>query len=660
MTPALRSRLSAVVMTAVLAGMAVSLAAASRPITETDLSKFVWIADPQMSPDGSAVVYTRVIVNEKDDGYDTDLWLVPADASRPPRRLTAGPRDTSPRWSPDGRAIAFVRAPAGEDHPSPPQIHLLSLDGGEARPLTSLAQGASGPSWSPDGRAIAFTSATTAGDDPEKAEGEKAGKKSDVRVITRAVYRANGGGYLDPVRHTHIWTVAVPGPAEPPAEAKPVTSGEFSEGNVQWSPDGTRLSFTSSRVKEPYYEQGRTDLYTVPVSGGDTTKLLTFDGGMRRYAFSPDGRTIAFTGAANHEPERSYDQTDLWVVENRAGATARNLTAGYDFAIGGGIGGDQHAPRGGQPGEPVWSADGRALYVLTAEQGRSNLVRVDAASGAVSPVTTGDHDLISYTASSDASRFVTLVSTTTGIGDLFAFDAPAPAKTTRLTRVNDALFSGLTLTPPETFWYTSFDGTRIQGWIQKPPDFDAAQQVPDDPRDPRRAALGVRLLLLPRDPVDGGQGLRGALREPARQHVVRAGLRQRHPVPLPRRRLQGSDGRRRRTREARLRGPAAPRRDRRQRRRAAHQLGGHADDALRGGGLAAVDRRLGRVLVHGRLHAVHAVVVPRRAVGGPEGLRRALADHPHREREDAAHADRRRRGLPHAARATAASRCSAR
>ncbi len=475
MTPALRSRLSAVVLTAVLAGMAVPLGAdGPRPIAETDLTKFVWIADPQISPDGAAVVYTRVTVNGKEDGYDTDLWLVPADASQPARRLTAGPRDTSPRWSPDGRAIAFVRSPAGGDGPSAPQIHLLSLDGGEARPLTSLARGASAPAWSPDGRAIAFTSTTEAGKDEEKA-GEK---KSDVRVITRAVYRANGGGYLDPTRHSHVWTVAVPGPAEPPVDAKQITSGEFSEGNVQWSPDGARLYFTSSHVKEPYYEQGRTDLYTVPAAGGEPSKLLTFDGGMRRYAFSPDGRSIAFTGAANHAPERSYDQTDLWVVENRAGATPHNLTAGYDFPVGGGIGSDQHAPRGGQPGEPVWSADGRTVFAVTAEHGRSNLVRVDAASGAVTAVTAGDHDLISYTAASNASRFVTLVSTTTEIGDLFAFDAAAPARQTRLTRVNEALFGGLTLTPPETFWYTSFDGARIQGWIQKPPDFDPSRKYP--------------------------------------------------------------------------------------------------------------------------------------------------------------------------------------
>src|SRR5205823_2286431 len=138
------------------------------------------------------VVFVRVTVNEKKDGYDTSLFAVPASGSAAPRRLTGGTHDTSPRWAPDGQRIAFVRAVDKDGKTQPAQVYLLDMGGGEARALTSLPKGASGPAWSPDGKTIAFTSTT--GPEEKKEDGHV----SDVKVITRAVYRANGNpGYVD-------------------------------------------------------------------------------------------------------------------------------------------------------------------------------------------------------------------------------------------------------------------------------------------------------------------------------------------------------------------------------------------------------------------------------------------------------------------------------
>src|SRR4029077_3434717 len=124
-----------------------------RPITDTDLFKFVWAADPQMSPNGSQVAFVRVTVNEDKDRYETQLYIVPADGSAPPRLLTSGRNDRSPRWSPNGREVAFVRTPEPvRSKAKPSQIYLISMDGGEARPLTDAPKGASSPVWSPDGR----------------------------------------------------------------------------------------------------------------------------------------------------------------------------------------------------------------------------------------------------------------------------------------------------------------------------------------------------------------------------------------------------------------------------------------------------------------------------------------------------------------------------
>lgn len=478
-----------------LCGLAVLLALSSWPIglggadrrwiTETDLLRFVWIADPQISPDGTRILFVRVTVNEDKDRYETALWMVPADGSAPPAPFTAGPHDTAPRWSPDGRTIAFLRAVDRDGRVEAPQIYLMAATGGEARPVTALPRGASDPVWSPDGQMLAFTSTTTAEDlarareKQREAAGAPERRASDVRVITRAVYRYNGRGYLDPTRVSHIWTVSVPGPGEPAPEPKQLTSGEFEESSIAWTPDGSRVLFTSDRVPESYYFPADRDLYAVPASGGEVVRIASIDGVIGAYAVSPDGRRVAFVGTPNGERERSYDQPDLFVVDLAPGGVPQNLTVRYDRDIGGGLTGDQRAPRGGLPRAPIWAADGRSVLVVASDQGRANLVRVDIASGAVVPVTTGNQEVLAYTAAKPPGPVVVLISTVTNVGDLFLLRLDRPgADLRRLTDVNAPLWREVMVTDVEEFWYSSFDGRRIQAWLQKPPDFDPAKRYP--------------------------------------------------------------------------------------------------------------------------------------------------------------------------------------
>jgi dipeptidyl aminopeptidase/acylaminoacyl peptidase len=460
-----------------------------RFITDQDLLKFVWVADPQVSPDGSQVVYVRVVVNEKTDDYDTNLCIVPADGHEAPRELTMGTRDSTPRWAPDGKRIAFVRGSGG-----PPQIYLLSLGGGEAMPITDLPRGAGAPVWSPDGKKVAFSSSTQDEDFAPKAGGAP---KSDVRVITSATYRANGGGWTDADRQSHAW-VTDSVPSRPLTRARQLTTGRFSESPAAWTADGSRLYVTSTRVDEPYYQQSRTELFSVSANGGELTKVASIDGSIGAVKVSPDGRRLAFACTFNGTPERSYDQPDLCVSSVDGSGTPKNLTAQYDFDINGGVGGDNSAPRGGRSAGPVWSPDGKSIVIVAGERGNANLVRVDAASGAVTPVSRGSQTVQSYSVSADGRTMVAVVSTQTAVGDVFALDlsAATPAQTAdrsdaralyatltgrvpkQITHVNDALFSGLKLSEPETLTWKSFDGRQIEGWLMKPPNFDPSKKYP--------------------------------------------------------------------------------------------------------------------------------------------------------------------------------------
>jgi dipeptidyl aminopeptidase/acylaminoacyl peptidase len=456
---------------------AVLQGAPKRGITETDLLKFKWVADPQLSPDGAQVAYVVVNVNEKGERYETALWLVSSTPGSAPRQLTQGPRDSAPRWSPDGKTIAFLRGVEKDGAPQPPQIFLLPLSGGEPRALTndkSTPKGASSLAWSPNGDRIAFTATTRPDDFAPKKEGQH---ESDVRVVTQAVYREDNDGYADPSRNTHIWVVKTDGDDTKPLQ---LTSGDFDEFNQAWSPDGARIYFLSTRTAEAYYDAPDVNVYAVPAGGGELVTVADIHGPIGAFEPSPDGKSIAFSGSES-TTTRSYNESDLFVapltpqgVASATGGAARNLTANVDGDVLSGLAADQHPPRANRGSRPLWSADSKTIYVTIAAKGVSNLMRVDAASGRIEPWTRGNRETMSYTRAN--GRTVINVSTPTMISDLFSVDDKGALS--QLTRVNDPLFADLNLTEPEEIWYDSFDGRRIQAWIQKPPDYDPAKQYP--------------------------------------------------------------------------------------------------------------------------------------------------------------------------------------
>src|SRR5437588_4716725 len=149
-----------------------AVGAEKRTITEKDLFDFVWIGDPQVSPDGNQLAFVRVTVNDKKEGYDTSIWSVAVAGGEEPHRLTSGNHDTAPRWSPDGKYLAFLRSTEKDGKPEPPQLFMLPLAGGDAFGFTTMPKGATAAVWSPDGKQIAFASSTNA-DDLAKQEKKK-------------------------------------------------------------------------------------------------------------------------------------------------------------------------------------------------------------------------------------------------------------------------------------------------------------------------------------------------------------------------------------------------------------------------------------------------------------------------------------------------------
>ena len=412
-----------------------SLSALARPITHQDLFDFQWIGEVQVAPDGKQAVFVRTVVDAKKTGYETSLWFLDL-GSRQVRPLTSGTKDRSPRFSPNGQQLAFVRAGS---------LALLPMNGGEAQVISDMPRPISSPQWSPDGQQLAFLCDASDEDQAPK----KDGYISDVNVVTRAHYRMNGAGDLNFKRHRHLW---VQGLSKTKATAW--TQGNFDVGEAQYAPDGS-LVYASDPRKESYYEPNYSEIHRVSRPSADVllAKLGVSISGLR---LSPDGRQMAFH-AGEARPIRSYVQPDLWVMSSDGGAP-RNLTAAYDFDMGSGVSGDNSAPAGGGGGL-VWR--GNELLDVVAKRGRAVLVAVSADSGEVRELTRGDQAVQGF--AYGGGQLVVKISTPTVLNELARLDGQ------RLTHLNDKLFSQFGLSEPQEINYPSFDGRIVQAWLQRPP-----------------------------------------------------------------------------------------------------------------------------------------------------------------------------------------------
>jgi len=460
-----------------------------RPPHPEDLYRLRVATQPRLSPDGRLAVVAVQSVAPGFDGYREALWLVATDGQSPPRQLTLGARhDKGARFSPDGRTLAFLSdrrtlveeephraAPTGSEREDATQVHLLSLDGGEARRLTDLPRGAELFEWSPDGSRLVIVSSSVGATYSEDARrrGVRAKRTpgepppSDYRFVDRLDYMLNGKGFVyDRVRH--LWLVDVV-----TGLASRLTDGPVSDSEPAWAPDGRRIAFSANRRRDADIVD-RSDIHVVDVE----TRVITAITRGPRSVFSapswlPDGRTIAALG---HRLEgRAGSRNDIWLLaEDGSDATpsgGRNLSARHDLMPRAGATSDVMI---GEETPLIASADGLWLQFSAPIQGAYELWRIATEDGHVERLTEGRHTISSWhavpgTPSGGAVRIAYLRSSATEPPDLWVLDtsddrsnrAPTPK---RLTEFNGAVLAELDLVEPLER-HATVDGRDIQGWF---------------------------------------------------------------------------------------------------------------------------------------------------------------------------------------------------
>jgi dipeptidyl aminopeptidase/acylaminoacyl peptidase len=436
-----------------------------QPITLEDLALIKLAGDPQMSPEGTRVVFTVKQTDVDKNKYFTHLWYQPVDGG-PARQFTfEDVSDTSPRWSPDGKSIAFLRT---KDKRS--QLWLIAVDGGEPRKLTELPEGSICElRWAPGSRRLSFCFRPSAAGWTRDAakKREENGKSKPPRVISRVRYRFDAEGFHD--ERQHVWVCDIDG-----GPVKQLTSGDYDDLSAVWSPDGRTIAFVSNRIPDPDRHAYRSDLWLVASNGGKPRRLATPVGSKASLSWSPDGTRIAYVGAEAGDDPWPPKNNRLWVVA--LDGKARCLTSGLDRTVGETTLSDS---REGASQLPIWSADSRRLYFTVSDSGKTHVYAASLDTGELIQLTHGATDVAGLTADAAGRCFALLHGGPQRPGEIYTGELTHGALSLRqLSHINHDWLKTVQLSKPEEFWLTQPDGIRVQGWLLRPPDFNSRQRYP--------------------------------------------------------------------------------------------------------------------------------------------------------------------------------------
>ena len=438
-------------LTGLLAGAVLALtAAAAEPtkFTVDDLVRIANVTDLDLSPDGEYVVYSVGEPNFEEDAAHYDLWRVRWDGSdKRPLTRTADADEYQAVYSPDGKWIAFLSDRGDEDAET--QIWIMPADGGEAEALTEFPGGVSDFDWSPDSARLAVIA-----DDPERPEGKDEPKKPEPIVIDRHYFKEDYVGWLTDKRQ-HLYLFEVAG-----KKSTQLTSGGHDEYLPAWSPDGTRIAYVTKRGPDPDRHLNW-DVYVVEARKGGSEKQVTRFAGAdndpsleSRPAWSPDGKRIAYL-QAGEDKWIYYAPWSLAIVDVESGSVTR--PAGVEL---------NHT-------KPRFTADGSAVLALLEESRVTHVSRIELATGAVTPLTTGAR--FDYSFDTAANGRVAVL----GGDGLHPYRIEA-AETAGLRVIADQneWLKDRKLAQVEDIMFKSADGTPIDGFLLKPVDYVAGKRYP--------------------------------------------------------------------------------------------------------------------------------------------------------------------------------------
>lgn len=413
-------------------------------------------SNPQISPDGSQIIYTRVRFDKQNDRRERNLWIMNADGGKHRFLIKGG----GAIWSPDGTRIAYT----GKGDDGKPQIFVRWMDAEGA--ISQISHTATPPrnlKWSPDGDWIAFRAivpdrTTWKIDMPRKPRGAKWAEPP--RIVDQMSYRQDRVGF-QPVGYNHLFVVPADG-----GVARQITHGKWHVGRRQagldsgvglsWTPDGGSLMFDG--IARPSENRTReSHINIVSVDSGDIRQVTSAKGSWSSPVISPDGKTVLYTG--HDKQDQSWTAGDIWAIDID-GSDPRQLT--------------KDSPD--TPNSVKWARDGKGAYYNLRKEGSVNLHYVSTG-GDMRTVTTGVH-VLNTSSIDDGTTAVATLTSPTEPPDVVTFSLRKPKDLTRLTNLNADLLHGVDLAGYEEVWYDSSDDTRVQGWIVTPPDFDAAKKYP--------------------------------------------------------------------------------------------------------------------------------------------------------------------------------------
>ena len=415
------------------------------------------VNDAQIAPDGSRVIYTRQHVNVLEDKWDSELWIVNTDGSAN-RFFVKG---SGARWSPDGKRVTYLAD--GEPKGSQVFVRWVGVDG-PPTPVTHVTETPRTPRWSPDGKWIAFTMFVPDKNDLKismPAEPKGAKWTPAPRYVQNLHYRQDQVGFLED-GSMHLFIVPADG-----GTPRDLTEGRWNLGGgnelrgnatIEWTHDGKSILFEGLRGPNAELQYQTSQIFAVDVASSAVRDVVSSPGSSGRPVVSPDGRQVAFSGYPTSG--KTHTVSDLYVVPIGGGAMKK-------------ISGDLDR----DPVNPRWAPDGSGVYFDAQDRGSQNVYFAPIAGGTPRVVTTGTHVLTLDSASNDLVAVGTETDPDHP-QDIVKYSLKTPGAVTKLTNVNEDLLAGKQLAKTEEIWYTSSNNTKVQGWIVKPPTFDPSRKYP--------------------------------------------------------------------------------------------------------------------------------------------------------------------------------------